>query len=80
MEKEKTLFAMDLAAVMAVEELATEEKKSTDEVLLSFMESNTGKMLYDDSLKLWWDGPTIVAEEFKKELENKMIEKRLSAL
>ena len=71
MEKEKTLFAMDLAAVMAVEELATEEKKSTDEVLLSFMESNTGKMLYDDSLKLWWDGPTIVAEEFKKELENK---------
>lgn len=73
MEKEKTLFAMDLAAVMAVEELATEEKKSTDEVLLSFMESNTGKMLYDDSLKLWWDGPTIVAEEFKKELENKMI-------
>ena len=80
MEKEKTLFAMDLAAVMAVEELATEEKESTDEVLLSFMESNTGKMLYDDSLKLWWDGPTVVAEEFKKELENKMIKKRLSAL
>ena len=73
MEKEKTLFAMDLAAVMAVEELATEEKKSTDEVLLSFMESNTGKMLYDDSLKLWWDGPTVVAEDFKKELENKII-------
>ena len=73
MEKEKTLFAMDLAAVMAVEELATEEKKSTDEVLLSFMESNTGKMLYDDSLKLWWDGPTVVAEDFKKELKNKII-------
>ena len=67
MEKEKTLVAMDLAAVMAVEELAGEEKKSTDEVLLSFMESNTGKMLYDDSIKLWWDGPTVVAEEFKKE-------------
>lgn len=67
MEKDKTLFAMDLAAVMAVEELANEEKKSTDEVLLSFMESNTGKMLYDDSVKLWWDGPTVVAEEFKKE-------------
>ena len=64
MEKDKTLFAMDLAAVMAVEELANEEKKSTDEVLLSFMESNTGKMLYDDSVKLWWDGPTVVAEEF----------------
>ncbi len=68
MEKDKTLFAMDLAAVMAVEELANEEKKSTDEVLLSFMESNTGKMLYDDSVKLWWDGPTVVAEEFKKEM------------
>ncbi|MBP5443864.1 MAG: hypothetical protein J6Y60_11565 [Treponema sp.] len=71
MKKEKTLFAMDLAAVMAVEELADEEKKTTDEVLLSFMESNTGKMLYDDSCKLWWDGPTAVAEEYKKEINGK---------
>lgn len=69
MKKEKTLFAMDLAAMMAVEELAAEEKKSTDEVLLSFMESNTGKMLYNDSTKLWWDGPTVVAEEYKNEMK-----------
>ena len=52
----------------AFEELAEEEKKSTDEVLLSFMGSNTGKMLYNDSTKLWWDGPTVVAEEYKKEM------------
>ena len=69
MKKEKTLFAMDLAAMMAVEEVAAEEKKSTDEVLLSFMESNTGKMLYNDSTKLWGEGPTVVAEEYKKEMK-----------
>ena len=69
MKKEKTLFAMDLAAMMAVEELAAEEKKYTDEVLISFMESNTGKMLYNDSTKLWWDGPTVIAEEYKKEMK-----------
>ena len=80
MEKEKTLFAMDLAAMMAVEELAAEEKKSTDEVLLSFMESNTGKMLYNDSTKLWWEGPTVVAEEYKKEMKKQKIKKQISIL
>ena len=30
------------------------------------MESNTAKMLYDDSTKLWWDGPSAIAEEYKK--------------
>ena len=68
-KKEKTLFAMDLTAMMAVEEVAAEGKKSTDEVLLSFMESNTGKLLYNDSTKLWWDGTTVVAEEYKKEMK-----------
>ncbi len=71
MDREKTLFAMDLAAVMAVEELAQELKKSTDNLLLALLQSQTGNMLYDDSTKLWWDGPTVIAEEFKKELAAK---------
>lgn len=68
MEREKTLFAMDLAALMTVEEISEKLKKPEEDVLISFMESNTGKMLYDDSTKLWWDGPAACAERFEKEI------------
>ena len=63
---DKTLFAMDLTAMMAVEQLSKEINQSQEKVLLDFMESNTAKMLYDDSTKLWWDGPSATAEEYKK--------------
>ena len=63
---DKTLFAMDLTAMLAVEQLSTETNQSQEKVLLDFMESNTAKMLYDDSTKLWWDGPSATAEEYKK--------------
>ena len=65
MSNEKTVFSMDLTALMAVEQLAKETNQSMEKVLLDFMKSNTAKMLYDDSTKLWWDGPSAVAEEFK---------------
>ena len=64
---DKTLFAMDLTAMMAVEQLSTETNEPQEKVLLDFMESNTAKMLYDDSTKLWWDGPSATAEEFKNQ-------------
>ena len=65
---DKTLFAMDLTAKMAVEEIAQETNQPQEKVLLDFMKSNTAKMLYDDSTKLWWDGPSAVAEEYKKQI------------
>ncbi len=34
MDREKTLFAMDLAAVMAVEELAQELKENPDNLII----------------------------------------------
>ena len=68
---DKTLFAMDMIAKMAVEQLAKETNQSMEKVLLDFMESNTAKMLYDDSTKLWWDGPSATAEEFKKQAKEK---------
>ena len=67
MANDKTLFSMDLTALMAVEQLAKETNQPMEKVLLDFMESNTAKMLYDDSTKLWWDGPSAVAEEFKNQ-------------
>ena len=64
---DKTLFAMDLTAKMAVEQLAQETKLPQEELLLEFMKSNTAKMLYDDSTKLWWDDSSAVVEEFKSQ-------------
>ena len=64
---DKTLFAMDLTAKMAVEQIAQETNQSQEKVLLDFMKSNTAKMLYDDATKLWWDGPSSVVEEYKSQ-------------
>ena len=54
--KNKNAIAMDLITKMAVEQIAREENKNIEDVLISFMESNTGRMVYDDSTKLWCDG------------------------
>ena len=51
--------------MLTVEELVKETGQSTERVLLDFMKSNVAKMLYDDATKLWWDGPSAIAEEFK---------------
>ena len=67
MEDKKILFSMDLNAMMAVEKIAKDKQRPQEDVLVDFMESNTAKMLYDDSNKLWWDGPDATAEEFKQE-------------
>lgn len=64
----KNTIAMDLVTKMAVEQLAKEQNKDIEEVLISFMESNTGRMVYDDSTKLWWDGPLSVVQEYKNEM------------
>lgn len=65
---------MDLITKMAVEQIAKEQHKNTEEVLISFMESNTGRMVYDDSTKLWWDGPAAVAQEYKNEMIKSQIQ------
>ena len=39
--RNKNTIAMDLITKMAVEQLAKEQNKNTEEVLISFMESNT---------------------------------------
>lgn len=67
--EEKIKNAMDLNAAMAVEEIAEDMKISREEALVGFLSSNTGKILYDDSTKLWWDGPSAIAEAFKREMQ-----------
>ena len=45
--------------------ICRQKERAQEELLLEFMKSNTAKMLYDDSTKLWWDDSSAVAEEFK---------------
>lgn len=58
---------MDLLTVMAVEEIAADLDISQSEALTDFLLSRTGHMLYDDSYKLWWDGPSAIAQAYKDE-------------
>ncbi len=68
MKKEKKVFAMNIVAMMLAEDLAKEEGRPAEEILLEFMQSRTAVSLYNDKLKLWWDGPSVVGEWYKEEL------------
>ena len=75
MDKDKTIFAMNAVATMLVEDIAEETGRPTEDVLLDFMQSKTAVSLYNDSLKLWWDGPSVVGDWYKEELAAKRCRK-----
>jgi hypothetical protein len=65
--REQKIFAMNIVAELLVEDIAEETGRPVEEVLLDFMQSEMAEKLYDDSLKLWWDGPDAFRERYKKE-------------
>ncbi|WP_165170514.1 hypothetical protein [Adlercreutzia sp. ZJ242] len=67
--------AIDLTAVMAAEQIAAYEQTSTAQALLGLLSSNVGAQLFDDSLKLWWDGPSAIAEAYQVEQRKACIER-----
>ena len=69
--KEKMNYTIDLLISMAVEEIAEENRKNPKEVLQDFLSSKTGKALYDESTKLWCNGPSYIAELYMEEISNK---------
>ena len=74
MNNEQKVFAMNIVAELLVEDIAEETGRPAEEVLLDFMQSKTAVSLYNDSLKLWWDGPSVVEEWYKEELAAKHCE------
>lgn len=74
MDIEKTLtddqkkYAIDLMITMVVEELSEELQVDSKEMLSRFIASSTGELLYDEESKLWWSGPSDIAEMYKKEI------------
>ena len=65
---EKENAAIDMTISMAVEELSETLHKSVEEILPVFFQSKTCAVLYDRESKLWWDGPSAVAELYLEEI------------
>lgn len=63
--------AIDLMVAMVVDEAAMELHLTPTELLPEFVISNTGKLLYDETSKLWWSGPSDIAEMFILEMASK---------
>ena len=62
-------YTIDLLITMVVEEIAEDMGKDSKEVLVDFILSKTGKALYDESTKLWCNGPSYIADMYKEEIE-----------
>ena len=67
--KEQMNFTIDMLITMEVEELAEDMGKDRKDMLADFCLSKTGKALYDESTKLWCNGPSYIADIYREELE-----------
>ena len=63
-------FAVDVMVTLVVEELANDLQCDPTILLKDFVASRTGALLYDESSKLWWNGPAYIADMYKKEIED----------
>ena len=67
--EEQKKFAVDAMVALVVEELADDLKLNSTAALKEFVASKTGALLYDESSKLWWNGPSYIADMYKKEIQ-----------
>ncbi len=70
-QEEKNNNSVDMVAALTIEALSKAEKKSTTELLPQFLASRTAHTLYDESSKLWWDGPSAIAQMYMDEVAGK---------
>ena len=68
--KEKMNYTIDLLITMVTEEIAEETGKDRKDALMDFLCSRTGKALYDEKTKLWFNVPAYIAELYMEELKN----------
>ena len=61
-------YTIDLLIAMVVEEIAEETGKDRKDILIDFFSSKTGQFLYDETTKLWWSGPSYIAEMYMQEI------------
>lgn len=68
--EEQKKFAVDVMVALVVEELADDLQCDSTILLKDFVASRTGALLYDESSKLWWNGPSYITDMYKKEIED----------
>lgn len=68
LSKERMDYTIDLLIAMVVEEITEETGKDRKDILIDFLSSKTGKFLYDETTKLWWSGPSYIAEMYMQEV------------
>lgn len=66
--KEQIEFSIDLLITMVVEEISEETGRDSKEVLMEFLSSKTGKALYNEETKLWWNVPSYIADLYMEEI------------
>jgi hypothetical protein len=65
--EEQKNYAIDAIVTLAVDEIALETGEDSSLILPEFIASKTAAALYDESSKLWWNGPAYIAEMYLKE-------------
>ena len=66
--KERLNYTIDLTCHYGCGRNIVIYRKDSKEVLVDFLASKTGKALYDDTTKLWWTGPSYLAEMYLEEI------------
>lgn len=66
--EEQKKFAIDAIVTLTVEEISLETGEDIMTILPKFIESKTAAALYDESSKIWWNGPAYIAEMYLEEI------------
>lgn len=66
--KEKMDYTIDVLVTMIVDEIAETTGEDRNEILPAFIISKTGKALYDESTKLWCNGPSYIVDMYLEEI------------
>lgn len=72
--QEQKEYAIDLLVTLVVEELEKNPGGNSTSLLNAFVASKTGALLYDESSKLWWNGPSYIADIYREELQRELQE------
>ena len=66
-QEERNKCSFDMVVTLTVQELAKKQNKTPTDWLPEFLASRTARILYDESTKLWWDGPSAIAKMYLEE-------------
>jgi uncharacterized protein Smg (DUF494 family) len=65
--EEQKKYAIDAIVTLTVDEIGLDTGKDSLVILPEFIASKTAEILYDESSKLWWNGPAYIAEMYLRE-------------